>query len=118
VIIGEKIITYWKRPKGRDQVITTIAKGALIDHNWRPDLQQKGKGLARVLAKKSGINLAAVDVVFPLSKEDPEPQILEINYFFGRRGLGGVETYYSLVYGAIKEWLVKEGLDPNLVRLV
>jgi len=118
VIIGKKIITYWKRPKESGQVITTISRGALVDHEWRPDLQEKGTAAARVLAEKTGINLAAVDFVFAFSEIEPEPLFLEINYYFGRRGLGGSENYYQLLYEAIRDWLGEEGLDPDAVRLV
>jgi len=73
---------------------------------------------ARVLARCTGINLAAVDFVFDLSKMDPEPLFLEINYFFGRRGLGGMDAYYRMLFRAIKEWLKKMGLSPEIVELV
>jgi ribosomal protein S6--L-glutamate ligase len=118
VIIGKKIITYWKRPNKSGQVITTISRGALIDHEWRPDLQEKGNAIVRVLAGKTGIDLAAVDLVFPLSEEAPDPLFLEINYYFGRRGLGGSEKYYQLLYEAVRDWLMDEGLNPEAVRLV
>jgi len=118
VIMGNRILTYWKRPANPGQVITTISKGALIDHEWRPDLQEKGKYQARLLAKRTGINLAAVDFVFPLSKEDPEPLFLEINYYFGRRGLGGMDAYYRLLFQAIQDWLNTIGLNPNSINLV
>ncbi len=87
VIIGKRVITYWKRPNKPGQVITTISRDAIIDSEWKPDLQEKGKEQAHVLTEKTGINLAAVDFVFPFSLKDPEPFILEINYYFGRRGL-------------------------------
>ncbi len=118
VIIGRKIITYWKRPEEPGQVITTISKGAMIDHQWRPELQEKGRVEAQTLAKKTKIDLAAVDFVFPISEKDPEPLFLEINYYFGRRGLGGSENYYQLLHQAIRDWLEEEGLDPEAVRLV
>ncbi|MCP4598916.1 hypothetical protein, partial [Neptuniibacter sp.] len=118
VIIGKKVIAYWKRPEEPGQVITTISKGAIIDHQWRPDLQEKGRAAAQSLAAKTGIDLAAVDFVFPLSEKDPEPLFLEINYYFGRRGLGGSEKYYQLLYQAIRQWLEASGLDPEAVRLV
>ncbi|MCP4667097.1 MAG: hypothetical protein GY849_12105, partial [Deltaproteobacteria bacterium] len=43
VIIGKRIMTYWKRPGKPGQRITTIRRGAVIDHHWRQDLQEKGK---------------------------------------------------------------------------
>ncbi len=118
VIIGRNIITYWKRPAKPGQIITTISKGAMIDHQWRPDLQEKGRAEFQTLAGKTGIDLAAVDFVFPLSKKDPEPFFLEINYYFGRRGLGGSEKYYQLIHQAIREWMEEVGLNPEAVRLI
>jgi len=118
VIIGKQIITYWKRPKKQGQVITTINRDAMIDREWKPDLQQKGKEQTHLLTEKTGINLAAVDFVFSFSLKDPDPLILEINYFFGRRGLGGTENYYRLLYQAVQDWLMEAGLDPKSVRLV
>ena len=118
VIMGNRILTYWKRPANPGQLITTISKGALIDHGWRPDLQEKGKNQARLLAKRTGINLAAVDFVFSLSKKDPGPLFLEINYYFGRRGLGGMDAYYRLLFQAIQDWIKGIGLDPETVELV
>ena len=118
VIIGKQTITYWKRPSKPGQVITTISRDAIIDREWKPDLQEKGKEQAYILSKKTGINLAAIDFVFPFSLKDPEPLILEINYFFGRRGLGGTENYYRLLYQAVQDWLNEAGLDPKSVRLV
>ena len=118
VIIGKKLITYWKRPKAPGQVITTISRGALIDDQWQPALQKKGRTAARQLSAKTGIDLAAVDFIFSFSEEDPEPFFLEINYYFGRRGLGGSERYYQLLYEAVRGWLAEAGLDPDAVRLV
>lgn len=118
VIIGKRIITYWKRPGKPGQRITTIRRGAVIDHHWRQDLQEKGKAEAQALSEKTGINLAAVDFVFPLNEKDPGPLFLEINYYFGRRGLGGTERYYELLYQALQEWLAEVGLDPKSTRLL
>ncbi len=118
VIIGKRVITYWKRPNKPGQVITTISRDAIIDSEWKPDLQEKGKEQAHVLTEKTGINLAAVDFVFPLSLKRPAPSFLEINYYFGRRGLGGTENYYRLLYQAVQDWLLEIGLDPKSVRLV
>ncbi len=118
VIIGENILTYWKRPNRPGQFITTISLGAIIDHQWQPELQEKGNTRARALARKTGINLAAIDFVFDMSAKDPEPLFLEINYYFGRRGLGGTEKYYMLLYQAIQYWLKEAGLNPKSVRLV
>jgi len=118
VIIGTHLLTYWKRPREPGQKITTISRGAIIDPDWALELQEKGRWWVQELSEKTGINLAAVDFVFPLGEKDPEPFFLEINYYFGRKGLGGSETYYRLLHGAIRKWLHDAGTDPGAVRLV
>ena len=118
VIIGEKIISYWKRPEFDGQTITTISRGAIIDRKWMPELKEKGELYSVILSKKTGINLAAIDFVFPLEDKDPEPLFLEINYYFGRRGLGGSIEYYKLLYGAIQAWVTLIGLNPKKIKLI
>jgi len=118
VVIGKRVITYWKRPSKPGQEITTISRGAIIDHGWQPDFQEKGKVYALLLSDKTGINLAAIDFVFPIAGKDPEPLFLEINYYFARRGLGGSENYYSLLHEAVQDWLEEIGLDPESVSLI
>jgi ribosomal protein S6--L-glutamate ligase len=118
VIIGKRIISYWKRPSEPGGLITTISRGAKVDHHWRPDLKEKGHTAVRDLAMKTGINLAAADLVFPISEKDPNPFFLEINYYFGREGLGGAQNYYRLLYQAVRDWLEDAGFDPDRVKLV
>jgi ribosomal protein S6--L-glutamate ligase len=118
VIIGNRIVTYWKRPNRQGTIITAVSRGAVIDPDWRPDLQEKVKAQACEFSKAAGLDLAAIDFVFPFSEKDPEPLFLEVNYYFARRGLGGTLNYYRLLHQAISEWLAEAGLDPKSVKLV
>lgn len=118
VILAGRHVTYWKRPPQAETLITTVSQGAVIDHAWRPELQKRASALAHDLTERTGINLAAIDFVFPLSEEDPEPLLLEINYSFGRRGLGGSLAYYALLHAALREWIAACRLDADAVRLV
>ena len=70
-----------------------------------PALQQKAVAVVKKLCQKSGINLAGIDVIFSAEIDDPDPMLLEINYFFGRKGLGGSEAYYKLLHQEIQAWL-------------
>jgi ribosomal protein S6--L-glutamate ligase len=118
VILGKRIFTYWKRPELEGSLITTVSKTAIVDKNWRKDLQKKARVQARTFSRRTGTNLAALDFVFPMEDPEPEPLLLEVNYYFGRRGLGGSLNYYRLLYEALQEWLRDKGFDPDLVRLV
>jgi ribosomal protein S6--L-glutamate ligase len=115
VILGHRVRTYWKRSAG--SIPAAVSRGASIDTRWRPDLQARGRALALEIRRGLGINLAAVDMVF--HRERPSgPRLLEINYAFGRRGLGGSQTFYLLLFEAVRDWLEEHGLEPSGVGLV
>jgi ribosomal protein S6--L-glutamate ligase len=118
VILGRQIITYWKRPDNAGESVITISRNARVDRGWRKDLQKKGQSEMRRISENTGIDLAAIDFVFSMRDPDPQPLCLEINYYFGRRGLSGSLNYYRLLHNTIKEWLRKRGFDPGSVRLV
>jgi ribosomal protein S6--L-glutamate ligase len=118
VIIGKNLRSYWKRAKGSGDRVAVISRGAKIDENWRPDLQEKGKAQARRLSAATGINLAAIDFVFPFSHPDLQPLFLEVNYSFGRQGLGGSQNFYLLLFEVLQEWLAEKGFDPDSIKLL
>lgn len=118
VIMGGEVWTYWKRSSRPGELLTTVSRGASIDVSWRPDLQSRARRAADRLHRELGLNLAAVDFAFPLPEEDPKPRILEINYAFGRRGLGGSPAFYRLLFEAARAWLEENGLDSGAITLV
>lgn len=116
VILGKRTRSYWKQaPHGH---IAALAAGGRVDVNAHPALQAVGRRWARVLSRRGGIDLAAVDMLFPAATQLPRPLFLEVNYYFGRRGLGGSLRYYGLLLEAIQEWLEERGLDPGAVSLL
>ena len=111
VVIGEQVIAYWRVSNAADGFATSLAKGAEIDRHSDPNLRDKAVRQVRKFCKRTGINLAAFDAIFSNRGAEREPSFLEVNYFFGRRGLGGTETYYSLVESEIVNWLDQCGLS-------
>jgi ribosomal protein S6--L-glutamate ligase len=109
VVIGERILSYWRIQEEEGGFYTNLGRGAVIDADAEPQLQNKAIALVKQICHKTGINLAGLDVIFPADIDDPDPLLLEINYFFGRRGLGGSEAYYQILLGEIESWLA--GLD-------
>jgi ribosomal protein S6--L-glutamate ligase len=118
VVLHKRIITYWKRADLPHGFVSTVSHGSRVDKKWRPELQEKGKAQALSICRKTGINLAAFDFAFNPDRLDPQPFILEINYYFGRKGLGGSLKYYRLLMKAIQEWLKEKGLDARSLKLV
>ena len=105
VKIGRQLITYWRISNSRTGFLANLSKGASIDFDSDPDLQHSAEKAIRELCAKSGINLAGFDVIFSTEKKERPPLLLEINYFFGRRGLGGSEGYYRILENEIRNWL-------------
>lgn len=108
VVINKKIITYWRINENPDNVIVTLSKGAHIDKSTDPELQESASVETKKFCKKTGLNLAGIDFIF---SPELKPLILEINYFFGRRGLGGSESYYQILCMEIYNWLNNIGLS-------
>ena len=107
VVIGQHIISYWRISQNSDNFYTNLGKGAVIDSAAEPALQNKAIALVKNMCQKTGINLAGFDVIFSSETQDPDPMLLEINYFFGRKGLGGSEAFYKILLGEIRAWLAK-----------
>ena len=110
VIIGQQLITYWRVQENPKCFLANLSKGAILDFESDPDLQSCASVCIKDFCKKSGINLAGVDVIYSSEENVATPQLLEINYYFGRKGLGGSERYYKLLHQEIQRWLDSLGL--------
>ena len=100
VVIGDRLFSYWRNVPG---FLHNIARGGEIDAAADPELQKRGREQVRQFCLRSGINLAAFDLIFLPGERDPF--FLEINYTFGRKGLGGSERFYGLLRDAVAKWL-------------
>ncbi len=105
VAIGKTMKAYWRCQPNPEEFRNNVGRGAVIDHDGDPHLIMKGIECVRDFCTKTGINLAAFDVLFDRSKHDPEPLLSEINFLFGRKGLGGSPRFYELLNQAVEEWL-------------
>lgn len=106
VVIGNNFYSYWRKVADGG-FYTNLAKGAFIDHESFPKLQEKAVIALKDVCRKTGINLAGFDFLF--STEDPEntPLFLEINVCFRCKGLGGVDSFNRLLERGIREWLAQ-----------
>jgi ribosomal protein S6--L-glutamate ligase len=113
VVIGKQTISYWRENPDPESFGTSAGKGARIDHESDPRRQQLGREAVRALCSQSGINLAGFDLLFQAATD--QPLFLEINHYFGRRGLGGSAAYYDILTAEIDRWLAELPLDkePN-----
>lgn len=114
-VVGQRLISYWRVGNEINGFGTSLSKGGRLEHDLDPDLQAAGRETVQQLCDRTGINLAGFDLIFaPHGQGDrkPQPLFLEVNWFFGRRGLGGSDAYYKILTREIESWL--EGLDLQL----
>ena len=109
-VIGRQFKTYWRvmAPSTAPCTKAGLALGGRLDFTADPDLMQAAEAAVSRLCRKTGINLAAFDILFTDDADVAPPDtpiFLEINYFFGRQGIGGSEALYTLLRQAVREWL-------------
>jgi ribosomal protein S6--L-glutamate ligase len=68
----------------------------------------------KAFCSRTGINLAGFDLLFSSRGKSRLPLFLEINYYFGRRGLGGSERFYEILIAEIEKWI--DRISLKLVR--
>lgn len=107
VVIGEKLFLYWRYQPNPHNFLTNVGAGAIIDHDVSQEVRKKAQFWVKKLCSATGINLAAIDLLFPKGGCDLKPLFLEINYYFGRKGLGGSERFYRFLKQAVFDWLEK-----------
>jgi ribosomal protein S6--L-glutamate ligase len=105
VVIGQRVVSYWRVQNTAESFCSSLAKGAVIDTGSDPGLQETAITFTQDFCQTSGINLAGFDFLFSSTDKANTPLFLEINYFFGRRGLGGSEEFYRLLQTEINNWL-------------
>ena len=107
IIIGQALISYWRIQQSSDGFMSSVSRGAHIDAAALPELQNAARAFIHDFCVKTGINLAGFDVIFSSEKKNRQPLLLEINYFFGRKGLGGSGVFYEILKKEISTWLAR-----------
>ena len=107
VVIGRTYISYWRIQKDTENFCANLAKGAVIDAEADPDLQEAAEKSTIDFCFRTGINMAGFDILFTFKEKTKKPLFLEINYYFGRRGLGGSEKFYAILNTEITKWLAR-----------
>ncbi len=108
VVVGKTIISYWRIQPKEDRFYSSLAAGGVIDIDSDSAGRTAAENEVIKFCHKTGVNLAGFDLIFtPVSgtKKERKPLFLEINYFFGRQGLGGSEKFYSLLQTEVEKWL-------------
>ncbi len=109
-VVGDSVEAYWKIAPAGDPLKAGLASGGDMDRVSDPGLMDLGRDAAKTFCARTGVNLAGLDFLFP--ENGSGPLFLEINWFFGRRGLGGSERFHELLARAVDRWLASRGLGP------
>ena len=110
-VIGRRCVAYWRVQPDRQIWCVNLAHGGQIDFMADPELRTTAVAAVRNFCRFTRIDLAGFDLLFPEGAASATPFFLEINYFFGRRGLGGSEAYYRILEQEIVNWLHRNGLE-------
>lgn len=104
VVVGRITKAYWRCQYKPGEFRNNVGRGAVINYDLDPEVKGKGIRCVEDFCSKTGINLAAFDVLFNRSQPKPEPLLSEINFLFGRKGLGGSPRFYDLLNQAVRQW--------------
>ncbi|MDR3554658.1 MAG: hypothetical protein P4L55_07880 [Syntrophobacteraceae bacterium] len=107
VIYGDHAVSYFRVGGGR--FYNNVCRGGKLDHEGWPELQQKGAAAVLAFSRLVGIDIAGFDLMFP---DDGEPVFVEVNFHFGRKGLGGRKEHQRYVLRAIQRWRGRLLSDP------
>jgi ribosomal protein S6--L-glutamate ligase len=109
-VIGRRCVAYWRVQPNRQIWCANLSNGGQIDFITDPELRASAISAVRNFCRFTRIDLAGFDLLFPEGAASATPFFLEINYFFGRRGLGGSEAYYRILDQEIDNWICQNGL--------
>ena len=99
VIYRDRAVSYFR--VGGGQFYNNVCRGGRLDHGGWPELQRKGVSAVRVFCRRAGIDIAGFDLMFP---DEGDPVFVEVNFHFGRKGLGGLKEHQKHVLRAIRSW--------------
>jgi ribosomal protein S6--L-glutamate ligase len=107
-VIGTRYFSYWRIQSPDAPFGAGVAKGAAVDDRLEPNLQSAAVEATRRFCRQTGLQLAGFDFIFDeagVHAPSDRPLMLEINYYFGRSGLGGSEQFYRILADEVDKWL-------------
>jgi len=117
-VIGSRYISYWRTHPDPNAFGNSLSFGGRIEPDSDLHLQEKGIYLSKHFCSSAKINLAGMDFLFNSSQTPPDPFMIEINYFFGRKGLGGSKKFYGILEKEVKFWIQDHGLPIDHISML
>ncbi len=116
VVLYDRLFSYWRVQNDPKQFLTNLSAGGVIDHRSDLNLLRKAEEMVRYFCRKTGIDLAGIDLMFDENDRSCQPLLVEINYWFGRRFFGSSEAYYVELKKAVRRWL--GSFDPAWAKRI
>lgn len=99
VTYGDHTISYFRVGDGR--FYNNVCRGGRIDYELCPAQRRKGSWAVLEFCRRAAIDVAGFDLMFP---DDGDPVFIEINFHFGRKGLGGILGHHGHMLKAVRHW--------------
>jgi ribosomal protein S6--L-glutamate ligase len=99
VVVGAKMVSYFR--VGGGNFYNNVCRGGRMRTDIFPELQERGMAAVARLCHLAGINFAGFDLMFA---DAGPPIFIEINFNFGRKGLGGTPGFRRLFKEAVDLW--------------
>lgn len=99
VVVGAKMVSYFR--VGGGNFYNNVCRGGRMQPEIFPELQDRGQAAVAKFCQLTSINLAGFDLMFP---DKGPPVFIEINFNFGRKGLGGTPGFKKLFRQAVELW--------------
>ncbi|MCU0586560.1 MAG: hypothetical protein MUF52_00240 [Syntrophobacteraceae bacterium] len=107
VVYGKQAVSYFRIGDG--QFYNNVCRGGRLDHEGWPELRRKGVEAVRAFCHAVAIDVAGLDLMFP---DSGPPVFVEINFHFGRKGLGGSSGHRKYWLQAVQAWRASCLPDP------
>jgi ribosomal protein S6--L-glutamate ligase len=98
VVVGFQMVSYFRVGRG---FYNNICRGGRVDRSLFPERQEAGMAAVAHFCSLTGIQVAGFDLMFP---DAGPPVFVEINFHFGRKGLGGTPGFRRLFGEAVRAW--------------
>ena len=105
VVLYDRLISYWRVQNDPKQFLTNLSARGTIDRQSDPHLLRKAEEIVHSFCRKTGVDLAGIDLMFDENASICQPLLVEINYWFGRSIFGSSLSYYEELKKAARRWL-------------
>ncbi|MDY0039475.1 MAG: ATP-grasp domain-containing protein [Desulforhabdus sp.] len=99
VTYGSRAVSYFR--VGDGSFYNNVCRGGRLDYDSCPEQRRTGQEAVLEFCRGAMIDIAGFDLMFP---DNGRPVFIEINFHFGRKGLGGASGHQRHMLRAVLDW--------------